>query len=180
MRRGFIVYRASESNTSCLVHDFTLKRLYRPICAINNTCAKLMYRKRQSFVQSSLVRTFSPKRMGRKFGLISEVARAIFRRGIHPEMLSPAILNRSMPRTPVSDMIWPPFSTAQKVSGEFPSLLEKYTRRQAHLEADHLFLSEPSARFPVIGPDPSEPSAYLPGFSALQMVNKVTSEQVLR
>src|SRR5262249_44370769 len=28
----------------------------------------------------------------------------IFQLGIHPEMLSPAILNRSMPRIPVSDM----------------------------------------------------------------------------
>jgi hypothetical protein len=36
-----------------------------------------------------------------------------------------------------------PESLAQKVSGEFPSLHAKYTRGQAHLEANHLFLVEP-------------------------------------
>jgi hypothetical protein len=34
------------------------------------------------------------------FGLISEMPRAVFQRESHPEMFSPAILNRRMSRTP--------------------------------------------------------------------------------
>ena len=51
---------------------------------------------------------------------------------------------------------------AQSASDEFPSLEDKYTRRQAHLEVRHLFVSELSAQFFIIESDLSEPSAYLP------------------
>src|SRR5258708_16063261 len=38
----------------------------------------------------------------------------VLKLGTQPEMLSPAILNRSMPRTPPSDMKPPPFLAARK------------------------------------------------------------------
>jgi len=54
----------------------------------------------------------------------------------------------------------------ESASGEFPSCLEKYTLRQAHLEAEHLFLSQSWAQNPIIESDLSEPSAYLPAIWA--------------
>src|SRR5262249_32186570 len=49
--------------------------------------------------------------------------------GIHPEMLSPAILNRSMPRIPVSDM-------RSSLPHEFPSLKHSVLVAQAYREAN--------------------------------------------
>jgi hypothetical protein len=50
---------------------------------------------------------------------------------------TPAILNRSMPRTPVSGM------SLSLTSHEFPSLRNSVLPPQAHREADHLFVIEP-------------------------------------
>src|SRR5437868_837071 len=55
-----------------------------------------------------------------------------------------------------------PESLAQKVSGAFPSLNAKYTRGQAHLEANHRFLVEPCAHIANLRSDSVEPSVYLP------------------
>src|SRR5262249_12454880 len=82
----------------------------------------------------------------------------IFQLGIHPEMLSPAILNRSMPRIPVSDMrssLHPCISISQT----------QCTRGTSSSGGQCLRLSQLCVRIPIIGADLSEPSPNLPPWS---------------
>src|SRR6266568_5872979 len=77
-------------------------------------------------------------------------------------MLSPAILNRSMPRTVVSGMPCPLSVSLNAYLANFHLLKISILGGQAHLRADQLFLFEPCVHNSNIGADSIEPSVYLP------------------
>src|SRR5437667_7913066 len=77
-------------------------------------------------------------------------------------MLSPAILNKSMPRTVVSGMPYPLSVSLNAPEANFHLLKISILRGQAHLRADQPFLFEPWVHNSSIRSDPIEPSVYLP------------------
>ena len=88
----------------------------------------------------------------------------VFQLGIHPEMLSPAILNKSRPRTVVSGMPCPLSVSLNAPEANFHLLKSSILRGQAHLRAAQPFLFEPWVHNSIIRSDSIEPSVYLPEF----------------
>jgi hypothetical protein len=81
---------------------------------------------------------------------------------IHPEMLSPAILNRSMPRTAASGMLCPLWVSLNASVANFHLLKISILGGQAHLRVNQPFLFEPWGHNSIMGSDSVEPSVYLP------------------
>src|SRR6266581_8845639 len=94
-------------------------------------------------------------------------------------MLSPAILNRSMPRTVVSGMPCPLSVSLNAYLANFHLLKISILGGQAHLRADQLFLFEPCVHNSNIGADSIEPSVYLP-FTGILVSNSVNVRRFLR
>src|SRR5215467_310513 len=77
-------------------------------------------------------------------------------------MLSPAILNKSRPRTVVSGMPCPLSVSLNAPEANFHLLKSSILRGQAHLRAAQPFLFEPWVHNSIIRSDSIEPSVYLP------------------
>src|SRR6266487_5431688 len=88
-------------------------------------------------------------------------------------MLSPAILNRSMPRTVVSGMPCPLSVSLNAYLANFHLLKISILGGQAHLRADQLFLFEPCVHNSNIGADSIEPSVYLPPGTSIFLLQLV-------
>jgi len=95
-------------------------------------------------------------------------------------MLSPAILNKSMPRTVVSGMPYPLSVSLNAYLANFHLLKISILGGQAHLRADQLFLFEPWVHNSIIGSDSIEPSVYLPTEYAMgKVVNSLKGGPIL-